>query len=274
MSDLPELEYAQRIEGSLAVVPHPVDPVTLGRGDVEVEGTLKLNEIHSNKNDVILVYNPLDFTLTPSSSQLAVEHGSLRIYADADTGKVASMDVSGIPFILNPTTTPGDISVYGINGPERLPIGQLGQALVVGPSNQLTWTNVATTTTKTDIFGSNAYNIAADDEIIGTNTDFITVLSLSAPQMQGTCAFCVSFQWCTSDAMVPFHITIAENGNEMISTTDTLHDVDSYNQFSWNTILQQGDTPISSTFELRVKVNDKTAAYKIRCAYMETYRMA
>ena len=56
MSDLPELEFAQRVEGSLAVVPHPQEPDLYGLGNLEVEGTLRINDVKSNKDDVIILH--------------------------------------------------------------------------------------------------------------------------------------------------------------------------------------------------------------------------
>lgn len=271
MSDLPELEFAQRVEGSLAVVPHPQEPDIYGLGNLEVEGTLRINDVKSNKDDVIILHDPLDISIVSRTGQHPIVAGTIRVFADEQSGKLATADSTGKVTVLNPLTELGDIMVYGIDGPQRLPKGNIGQVLTIDASGYVTWSS-NTTETIGSVYGSNFTYKEDKLEKIATNTVFVSHLQTSV-EGEGMYCFRVEFDWNMVDASSTFEAQVVMNENTMVKDTWHVHQVDEYRHFSWSSILtKSADTAL--TFFLQMRCVTSKSAYKCKNLYMEVYRVA
>ena len=129
-----DTEENAHFEGTVTIVQSDDNPDEYGYGDLEVEGTIFVDKILQNTDNIGInieevYFNDGYFDMTELTSPVIPGIDTNRFFTNNQLLK--SLDSASKLTTYQPTNTRGDILVHGINTQERLDIGIQGQLLTV-----------------------------------------------------------------------------------------------------------------------------------------------
>jgi len=134
------------VEGNLAVVTHPNDPITYGDGSAQFDGTVSTDSISAaTDNAPVQMLSPLSFS-TPTERPSFPSPGFVQMYSDPTSqGRLVMVTSAGDVTDINPLRRIGDVMTFDDvkKTTVRIPTGLPQQHLVsdpeANPSGRLSW---------------------------------------------------------------------------------------------------------------------------------------